>query len=173
MTSIEILERAEDYVGIHYINGVEEPYINPCLLAAIKDGVEAIRAQQQAEKFNPPCYQPDGDGCAYQTYGDNNDEPIDRCKECPLCYSDKTRHQRSADNDPLTLEELREMDGEPAFLSLGGTYGEWVLVRILKYPKVEISFVHRNGICAPANLAFGYGGKLYRHKPEEADHGQA
>ncbi len=39
----------------------------------------------------PPCYQPDGDGCAYQTYGDSNDEPIDKCKECPLCYSDKVR----------------------------------------------------------------------------------
>lgn len=53
MTSIEILERAEDYVGIHYINGVEEPYINPCLLTAIKDGVAALRAQQQAEENDP------------------------------------------------------------------------------------------------------------------------
>ena len=39
----------------------------------------------------PPCYQPDGDGCAYQCY-DGDDEPIDKCKECPLCYSDKQRH---------------------------------------------------------------------------------
>ena len=74
MTSIEILERAEDYVGIHYINGVEEPYINPCLLAAIKDGVEALRAQQQ-----------------------------------------------SAKNDPLTLEGLREMDGEPVWVQCGSS----------------------------------------------------
>src|SRR5574344_3144758 len=40
----------------------------------------------------PPCYQPDNDGCAYQIYGDNDDEPIDKCKACPLCYSDKVRH---------------------------------------------------------------------------------
>lgn len=39
----------------------------------------------------PPCYQPDGDGCAYQCY-DGDDEPIDKCKEFPLCYSDKQRH---------------------------------------------------------------------------------
>ena len=56
----------------------------------------------------PPCYRPDGDGCAYQCY-DGDDEPIDKCKECPLCCSDKQRHKPS--NEPLTLEELREMDG--------------------------------------------------------------
>ena len=39
----------------------------------------------------PPCYQPDGDGCAYQCY-DGQDEPIEKCKACPLCYSDKQRH---------------------------------------------------------------------------------
>lgn len=56
----------------------------------------------------PPCYQPDGDGCAYQCY-DGDDEPIDKCKECPLCYSDKQRH-RTTLNEPLTLEELRKID---------------------------------------------------------------
>ena len=56
----------------------------------------------------PPCYQPDGDGCAYQCY-DGDEEPIDKCKECPLCYSDKQRHL-TPPNEPLTLDELREMD---------------------------------------------------------------
>ena len=51
---------------------------------------------QCAVKFPPPCYRPDGDGCAYQRYiyGDYDDEPIDKCKECPLCYTDKVRHGR-------------------------------------------------------------------------------
>ena len=62
----------------------------------------------------PPCYQPDGDGCAYQCY-DGDDEPIDKCKECPLCYSDKQRHH-APPNEPLTLEQLREMDGEPVWV---------------------------------------------------------
>lgn len=47
-----------------------------------------------------PCYQPDSDGCAYQCY-DGDDEPIDKCKECPLCYSDKQRHH-TPPNEPLT-----------------------------------------------------------------------
>ena len=50
---------------------------------------------QCAVKFPPPCYRPDGDGCAYQIYGDYDDEPIDKCKECPLCYTDKVRHGRN------------------------------------------------------------------------------
>lgn len=54
--------------------------------------IAALR--EQREGFMPPCYQPDGgDGeCAYQIYGSDNDEPIERCKACPLCYSDKMRH---------------------------------------------------------------------------------
>ena len=59
--------------------------------------------QRCGVKITPPCYQPDGDGCAYQIYGDNNDEPIDRCKACPLCYSDKVRHS-SLKSKALTCE---------------------------------------------------------------------
>lgn len=58
--------------------------------------------QRCGAKITPPCYVPDGDGCAYQIYGDNDDEPIGRCKSCPLCQSDKIRHkQESVHNDPL------------------------------------------------------------------------
>lgn len=53
----------------------------------------------------PPCYQPDGDGCAYQCY-DGQDKPIEKCKECPLCCSDKQRHY-TPPNEALTLEHLR------------------------------------------------------------------
>lgn len=71
---------------------------------------EAISALSPPNE-TPPCYQPDGDGCAYQCY-DGDDEPIDKCKECPLCYSDKQRHL-TPPNEPLTLDELREMGGQP------------------------------------------------------------
>lgn len=73
--------------------------------------------QRCGVKITPPCYVPDGDGCAYQIYGDNNDEPIARCKSCPLCQSDKIRHkQEPAHNDPLTLDELMQMDGKPVWV---------------------------------------------------------
>ena len=58
----------------------------------------------------PPCYQQDGDGCAYQCY-DGDDEPIDKCKECPLCYSDKQRHH-APPNEPLPVLVNDEPDRE-------------------------------------------------------------
>lgn len=73
--------------------------------------------QRCGAKITPPCYVPDGDGCAYQIYGDNDDEPIGRCKSCPLCQSDKIRHkQEPTHNDPLTLDELMQMDGKPVWV---------------------------------------------------------
>ena len=80
----------------------------------------------------PPCYKPDGDGCAYQIYGDENDEPIEKCKACPLCYSDKVRHTREIGKCmPLTVEELQEMDGQPVYVVEHGTSeGEWYLVDV-------------------------------------------
>lgn len=83
-------------------------------------------------KITPPCYQADGDGCAYQIYGDDNDEPIDRCKSCPLCYSDKVRYrakQEAEKNDTLTPDELREMDA-PVWCEckpIEGGNGYWCL----------------------------------------------
>ena len=63
--------------------------------------IAALRGQR--EEFIPPCYQQDGgDGeCAYQIYGPDDDEPIERCKACPLCYSGKMRH-----NEPKTPCDL-------------------------------------------------------------------
>ena len=74
-----------------------------CSNAAYKKNLEEQREaaeftiaalREQREEFIPPCHQPDGgDGeCAYQIYGTDDDEPIERCKACPLCYVDKMRH---------------------------------------------------------------------------------
>lgn len=127
--------------------------------------------QQCGAKITPPCYVPDGDGCAYQIYGDSNDEPIDRCKSCPLCQSDKIRHkQESVHNDPLVLDELRQMRGEPVWCKELERYG------IVKMEKVgswanELFLVGtwHNGDAA-VNFEYDIksrGLTLYRHKPEE------
>lgn len=65
----------------------------------------------------PPCYQPDGDGCAYQCY-DGDDEPIDKCKECPLCYSDKQRHH-ALPNEPLTQADIDKMHFDRVWIDYG------------------------------------------------------
>lgn len=76
---------------------------------ACEMAISALHTQK--DSCPPLCYKPDGDGCAYQTY-DGDDEPIDKCKECPLCNADKVRHK----TEPLTPEELREMDGQPIWV---------------------------------------------------------
>lgn len=45
--AIKVLERAEGYIGIHYINGVEDLYINPCLLKAIDFAISSLREQEE------------------------------------------------------------------------------------------------------------------------------
>lgn len=66
-------------------------------------------------------------------------------------------------NDPLTLEELREMDGEPVYLDFEDG-GEWALVRVLQG---KVFVVHKNAIPSPVNILFECGGTAYRRKPEE------
>ena len=93
------------------------------VIAQIVDTHPTLTPENEA----PPCYQPDGDGCAYQCY-DGQDEPIAKCKECPLCYSDKQRHH-TPPNEPLTLEQLREMDGEPVWFD---TIKRWGIVKVCR-----------------------------------------
>ena len=71
-------------------------------------------------------------------------------------------------NEPLTLDELRQMDGEPAwFVSLHDGFASWGIVRVVEMSKVWFIAV------AGAERAFGdldgYGKTwlAYRQKPEE------
>ena len=72
-------------------------------------------------------------------------------------------------NDPLTLEELREMDGEPVWVvELNGYPPHWGLVYWCRKSKRNIVYVTTNNgasICAEAFLTVG--GKIYRRRPEE------
>ena len=116
--------------------------------------------QRCGAKITPPCYVPDGDGCSYQIYGDNNDEPIDRCKSCPLCQSDKVRHkQEHESNDPLTLDELRKMGGEPYWhvgLQKDSFPPHWNILDTIYAMHIE---------------DYGYGKRwlAYRRNPEEGE----
>lgn len=97
MTLKEVIEYWEQFNS-----GIEELLDLYCSDAARTKKLEEQREateftiavlRGQREGFIPPCYRPDGgDECAYQIYGPDDDEPIERCKACPLCYSDKMRH---------------------------------------------------------------------------------
>lgn len=51
--AIKVLERAEGYAGIHYVNGVEYPYISPCLLKAIDFAITALKEHERLENPKP------------------------------------------------------------------------------------------------------------------------
>lgn len=69
-------------------------------------------------------------------------------------------------NAPLTLDELREMDGEPVFLKRPGYCDRWALVMV--HPEVNTPFFlfHLGGVVL-AKLELEQGAKAYRRKPEE------
>ena len=68
---------------------------------------------------------------------------------------------RQPPNPPLTLEELREMDGEPVHLLPGGC---WVLVT--QNPITTVLTFPDGSQCAAKDWMSNVG-KIYRRKPEE------
>lgn len=88
-------------------------------------------------------------------------------KKAPLCYSDKQRH-RSPPNTPLTLEELRKMDGEPVWLSWAGhPEAGWALVCVRSKQNDVIYLRGNQGVTDLVGFILRDGGKIYRRKPEE------
>lgn len=71
-------------------------------------------------------------------------------------------------NAPITLDELREMDGEAVFLKRPGYCDRWALVMV--HPEVNTPFFlfHLGGVVL-AKLELEQGAKAYRRRPEEGD----
>ena len=67
------------------------------------------------------------------------------------------RAQQAHDNAPLTLEELREMDGEPVWVRVAA--GLWAIVNL---ESGEVVFSDYAGTSIEALI-----GQIYRRKPEE------
>ena len=75
------------------------------------------------------------------------------------------RQQDARKNDPLTLDELRQMDGEPVWVEFqDGSGGCWGLVHITVFTHI----VFANGLyCTVGKPYFGKTWMTYRRKPEE------
>lgn len=73
-------------------------------------------------------------------------------------------------NDPLTLDELREMEGEPVFLKRPGYCDRWALVKV-STETLNVYFILVDGIedetFISAEIEIKNGCKVYRRKPEE------
>lgn len=91
--AIRALERADGYVGIHYINGVEEAYINPHLREAVKVALSALRpvSREQVEKV-PRCeHCKDGKSFDGQVVimGNKGMFPLNFCPRCGSPLTDE------------------------------------------------------------------------------------
>ena len=76
-------------------------------------------------------------------------------------FLDQRFRQEAEKNEPLTLEELREMDGDPVWVTPGNF---WALVRVVD--KLVI-LVASDGERAYAGAWIKLMGPIYRRKPEE------
>lgn len=110
---------------------------------AVIMAISALRTQQE----QTPCSR-----CGYG--GKHLDAPP--CKTCPA----HPKGQES--NAPLTLGELREMDGEPVWVQSPGIpeYGRWAIVEGVGENSL---FLHDDFTCHD----YGKTWLAYRQKPEE------
>lgn len=83
---------------------------------------------------------------------------------------DEIEMLRNPPNPPLTMEELREMDGEPVWVDFKGEHGEWELVSVRPPLEGVVFLTHKNGMHTPAAIVLECGGNIYRRKPEEGSH---
>lgn len=80
---------------------------------------------------------------------------------------------RQAENDPLTLDELREMDGMPVWITIPGeNCGEWAIMRKIELGDIcilcPVGVKRRYGDDASGVMGdYGKNWIAYRRKPEE------
>lgn len=71
-------------------------------------------------------------------------------------------------NEPLTLEELRGMDGQPVWLDRGPGYGgHCVLVQVWAKSTNIIYLIQANGSVLHLEVEIDNGAKFYRRPPKE------
>lgn len=169
-------EEARNIVAlVYYADGL------PVQVAkAFEVAIAALRAQQERDAGCPVCNSGEvlawdacndgivieSDGKVHMLEGGDWEAQIAFCPKCGRRLSDK---HVAIPEIPLTLEELREMDGEPVWcVSMINNTAEWAILHIVETPKMW--FV------ATAGAACGYGDRdtygktwlAYRHKPKEA-----
>ena len=72
--------------------------------------------------------------------------------------------------EPLTLDELRKMDGEPVWVEFqDGSGGCWGLVHITVFTHIVFANGH---FCTVGKPYYGKTWLAYRQKPEEDDRGE-
>lgn len=115
---------------------------------------------------------------SFETYIGCMEKDCDlKCKNCCLCISDEAlfaaireaiallrTHPDNQPNEPLTLEELREMDGQPVWCQPDEGVGCWVLVTV-RASKMVVR--DQYGMTGDVEVWMKRGERYYRRPPKE------
>jgi hypothetical protein len=96
----------------------------------------------------------------------NTNNPVTRYTADAI--AEKLCREARDENPPLTLEELREMDGEPVWIEWGGhPQAGWALVRVWSKASNIVYLTYHNGNMDLLGFVLNDGGKIYRRRTEE------
>lgn len=115
----EAIFRIKDHMEYHGID--KYPHLK------LKEALDmAIAALDTPNAEKPPCYLPEKDN----PYPLCEGRGMKACAHCCLWEDYDQEEDESRVNQPLTMWQLREMDGEPVWVQTPGIpkYGRWVIV---------------------------------------------
>ena len=94
----------------------------------------------------------------------NTNNPVTRYTADAI--AEKLCREARDKNPPLTLEELREMDGEPVWVERPGYGKNWALVNVWAKSTNIIYLTCNNGMVLHPQPELDSGAKIYRRRPE-------
>lgn len=133
-----------------------------------EEALEKAKSQLSQASYKGECLNNRGLATAYN----NKAEWLSKLIYCAELGITALREQAERDNpQPLTLDELREMDGEPVWItSENGTGGTWALIRTGKHDVLFACCAYGTSRWA---IEYCKTWLAYRHKPKEADNDKA